>query len=68
MDDQGRGYTSIEAMLHLMDLEAHKSKFLLEREETWRLRSREIWLQDEDGNIKFFHKYANGRKANNTIW
>lgn len=41
---------------------------MLEQEETWRLRSREIWLQAGDGNTKFFHKYANGSKANNNIW
>lgn len=68
MDGRDRGYTSIEEKLHLVDLEAQKSKILLDPEETWRLRSREIWLHAGDGNTKFLHKYANKRKSSNTIW
>lgn len=46
-----------------------KSRNILkEREETWRLRSKAIWLKEGDDNSKFFHKFANGRKAINTIW
>lgn len=33
-----------------------------------RLRSRAIWLTEGDNNTKFYHKFANGRKAINTIW
>eukprot|EP00253_Pinus_taeda_P030342 PITA_30342 len=44
------------------------SQILKEREESWRLRSREIWLTKGDNNTKFFHKFSNGRKAINTIW
>eukprot|EP00253_Pinus_taeda_P030204 PITA_30204 len=45
-----------------------RSQILKEREESWRLRSRAIWLLEGDANTKFYHKFANGRKAINTIW
>lgn len=38
------------------------------REDTWRLKSRAIWLLAGDDNTKFFHNYAKGRKVSNTIW
>ena len=40
----------------------------MDREETWRLKSRATWLECGDENIKKFHAYAKGRKASNTIW
>ena len=45
-----------------------RSQILKDREESWRLRSRAIWLLEGDNNTKFYHKFANGRKAINTIW
>lgn len=41
---------------------------LKEREETWRLRRRAIWLKEGDDNSKIFHKFGNGRIVVNTIW
>lgn len=67
IDEQGRGYTYIAAKLHLVDLETQRSRILLDWEETWKPKSRAIWLQTRDGNTKFFHKFSNGRKASNTI-
>lgn len=47
---------------------AKRSQILKEREESWRLRSRAIWLTEGDDNTKFYHKFTNGSKAINTIW
>jgi hypothetical protein len=41
---------------------------LADQEATWRLKSREIWLENGDENTKLFHAFAKGRKAANTIW
>eukprot|EP00253_Pinus_taeda_P008242 PITA_08242 len=38
------------------------------RDESWRLRSRAIWLKEGDANTTFYHKFTNGRKAINSIW
>eukprot|EP00253_Pinus_taeda_P028876 PITA_28876 len=67
-DELGLGYLTDDTKLQLMNLESQKAKILLEKEEQWRLKSRAIWLQVGDGNTKFFHNFANGRKASNTIW
>eukprot|EP00253_Pinus_taeda_P030816 PITA_30816 len=49
-------------------LVAKRSQILKDREASWRLRSRAIWLTEGDDNTCFYHKFSNGRKAINTIW
>lgn len=68
MDDQGRGFIFVEAKATLTGLEAQRSKILHEREETWRLRIKSIWLKAGDDNTKFFHNYSKGRRVCNTVW
>jgi len=51
-----------------MSLIEKRSQILKDREESWRLCSRAIWLAEGDANTRFYHKFANGRKAINTIW
>eukprot|EP00253_Pinus_taeda_P015629 PITA_15629 len=68
MDDRNKGFTTTNDKSHLIELEKQKEKILNEREETWRLKSRAIWLQAGDDNTKFFQNYAKGRKVSNTIW
>ena len=49
-------------------LEEELKTYLFRKEMTWRLKSRAIWLDAGDQNTKFFHKYASGRRRENTIW
>lgn len=67
-DERGLGFISEDSKVLRNNLEKQKSKLLLDKEEQWRLKSRATWLQAGDGNTKFFHNFANGRKASNTIW
>lgn len=53
---------------HLRELEKEKFKLLQQVESLWRLKSRALWIQEGDKNTKFFHNYANARRANNSIW
>jgi hypothetical protein len=52
----------------LKSLKLQKEKILTIEESSWRLKSRAIWLSCGDKNTKFFHKYANMRRTQNSIW
>lgn len=58
-NDQGGLFTSIEDKEKITSLYSARGKILKDREEVWRLRSREIWMKDGDANAKFYHKFAN---------
>lgn len=49
-------------------MELRKGELLLHEEQTWRLRSRAIWIKEGYKNTGFFHKYASSRKNVNAIW
>eukprot|EP00253_Pinus_taeda_P003262 PITA_03262 len=61
-------FTNAECKEQYSSLIAKRSQILKEREERWQLRSRAIWLSEGDNNTNFYHKFANGRKAINSIW
>ena len=68
MDLEGGGYLTQESKDSLVSLQGRRNTILLDKEETWRLKSKAIWLKCGDENIKKIHSYARGRKALNTIW
>jgi len=67
-DSSSGTFPSPESKDKYTSLITKRSQILREREESWRLRSRAIWLMEGDANTKFYHKFANGRKVINTIW
>ena len=52
----------------LIRLKGRRNIMLLEKLETWRLKSKATWLKCGDEITKFFHAYERGRKASNRIW
>ena len=67
-EGEGGGFSSLDSKEVLTRLEGRRISLLLEKEEAWRLKSRALGLECGDDNTKFFHAYAQGRKAANTIW
>ena len=49
----------------LIQLYSHIAKLLRWEEETWNLKSREMWLDARDNNTRFFHRYENQRRITN---
>lgn len=45
LNKDGRGFDSPETKERLVKIEVDRNKILKDREGTWRLRSRSIWLQ-----------------------
>ena len=64
----GFGFSFVEDMSSLVELDACKRKILLDREHEARQKSRALWLLCGDDNTPFFHKFSNFKKNINTIW
>jgi hypothetical protein len=58
----------VENLTKLRELEAERSKLLLEKELDWCIKSKAIWLDVGDQNTNFFHNFTNHKKTRNTIW
>ena len=58
---------SIDRKERLLQLKAKRGKFLKQKEETLRKKSRGIWLQVGDNNSNFFHRLTNQRRLTNSI-
>lgn len=49
-------------------LKKQLQKVAAEEEILWKTRARQRWLKEGDGNTKFFHAMANGRRRENSIF
>jgi hypothetical protein len=67
-EESAAGFMTDLACDNMKRVEARHRLLLAEQEEMWRLKSRAIWLENEDENTKFFQAYAKGRRDENTIW
>lgn len=64
----GIGIILTRDKLRLFELETKKIQFLKKEDATWRLKSRALWLEKGDYNMKYFHRFANHRHTVNSIW
>ena len=63
-DESARSLTMEEEEARKEAKETYKKWVLLE-EASWRQKSREIWLKEEDKNTRFFHQMANAHRMRN---
>ena len=68
LSDPVKAFSSSKEKEALIIMEKRRQTLLKEQEETWRQKSRAIWLKSGDKNTKKIQAYARGRKGTNTIW
>ena len=51
------GFFDYDSRVGIRELESKRSVLLRDKEESWRLKSRVIWLQASDENTKCFQNY-----------
>ena len=64
IDSQGKNQ---EKSNHEKDIYWKLYKINRKEEEKWRIKSKNLWLQEGDKNTSFFHKLATIRKTRNNI-
>lgn len=50
-----------------VELNRKLDEFSCRKEETWKQKSGELWLREQDRNTKFFHSSTINRRKNNKI-
>jgi hypothetical protein len=62
------GSLTVDLYHRLSLLEEERNKFLLDEEESWRQKSRAIWIKSGDNNTKFFHNFASYERNKKHLW
>eukprot|EP00253_Pinus_taeda_P026588 PITA_26588 len=61
-------YASLEEKEQLIKLERDNIRLLRQKEESWHLKRRALWLKAVNENTKIFQQFSRGRKSINMIW
>lgn len=68
MDKGLWGSDQVSLQQSFQKLEQRKLLLLAQEEETWRLKSRALWIDLGNKNNIFFHKFVDNQRNQNSIW